>query len=165
MKLYTSEKAFLENGVELGKDFYLLTDHPLPTDTLTKRATYDLHRKYKKESADYTSFYLGRLTGFQIHDRHIFSISSNVFDEHDETPITNYDFLYEPNSGQLFPLNGKAFHESVSFKFYLNGHEYEFDEAIATYSSIDEPESTTFVDFMLSDFFNEEYLYYQIRAY
>lgn len=165
MKLYTSEKASLENGVEFGKDFYLLTDHPLPKDNLTKRATYDLHRKYKKLCADYTTFTIGKLSGFGCYDLHIFSMSSNVFNEHDEATIDNFGFLYEPDSAQLFPLKGKSFQFFGSFSFYFNDHEYEFDTAIATYSSLEEPHTHTFVGFLQSETFHEEYKYYEIRAY
>lgn len=165
MKLYTSEKAFLKKGAELGKDFYLLTDHPLPTDCLTKRATYDLHRKYKKVCADYTTFTIGKLSGFGCYDRHIFSMSSNVFNEHNEAPIDNFGFLYEPDSAQLFPLKGKSFQCFESFSFHLRDHEYDFDTAIATYSSLEEPCTHTFVEFLQSETFHEEYKYYEIRAY
>lgn len=165
MKLYTSEKAFLENGVEFGKDFYLLTDHPLPKDNLTKRATYDLHRKYQKICPDYTTFIIGKLSGYGSYDRHIFSMSSNVFNEHDESSIDNFDFLYQPDSAELFPLMGKSFQQFESFSFFLDEHEYDFDSAIATYSSLKEPELLTFVEFLQSETFHEEYKYYEIRAY
>lgn len=53
MKLYTREKSFLEQGAEIGKDYYILNDEPLPKDILTERAIASSERYIGKKTPQF----------------------------------------------------------------------------------------------------------------
>lgn len=81
MKLYTSKKAFLEQGAGIGKDYCLLNGEPLPEDILTERAIASSERYIGKKTPQFTRLNLGKLIGLGLFDRHIVTFSSDDYDE------------------------------------------------------------------------------------
>jgi hypothetical protein len=109
MKLYTSEKSFLEQGTEIGKDFYILQDEPLPEDILTERAIASSERYIGKKTPQFTRLDLGKLIGLGLFDRHIVTFSSDDYDEFNQSPIHIFELYYKPNDLNpivLYPFNG-----------------------------------------------------------
>ena len=168
MKLYTSEKAFIEEGTGLGEDFYILNEEPLPKDILTERAIASAERYIGKKTPQFTRLDLGKLIGLGLFDRHIVTFSSDDYDEFNLSPIYIYELYYKPNDLNpivLYPFKGRLFNESDSFYFYTEQGEYDFHDSIATYISFKEPYETSFIDFLKSSEFSDLYITYTLIEY
>lgn len=168
MKLYTSKKAFIEEGIEVGKDFYILKDEPLPKDILTERAIASTERYIEKKTPQFIRLNLGKLIGLDLFDRHIVTFSSDDYDEFNLSPIYIFELYYKPNDLNpivLYPFKGRLFNESDSFFFYTEQGKYDFHDSIATYISFKEPYKTPFIDFLKSLEFDEFYTTYTLIEY
>lgn len=168
MKLYTSKKAFLEQGAEIDKDYCLLKGEPLSEDILTERAIASSERYIGKKNPQFTRLNLGKLIGLGLFDRHIVTFSSDDYDEFNLSPIYIYELYYKPNDLNpivLYPFKGRLFNESDSFYFYTEQGEYDFHDSIATYISFKEPYETSFIDFLKSSEFSDLYTTYRLIEY
>ena len=168
MKLYTSKKAFLEQGAGISKDYYLLNGEPLPEDILTERAIASAERYIGKKTPQFTRLNLGKLIGLGLFDRHIVTFSSDDYDEFNLSPIHIFELYYKPNDLNpivLHPFKGRLFQDSDSFFFYTDQGKYDFHDSIATYISFHEPYETSFIDFLKSSEFNDLYTTYTLIEY
>lgn len=168
MKLYTSEKAFIEEGTGLGGDYYILNEELLPKDILTERAIASSERYIGKKNPQFTRLNLGKLIGLGLFDRHIVTFSSDDYDEFNLSPSYIYELYYKPNDLNpivLYPFKGRLFNESDSFFFYTEQGEYDFHDSIATYISFKEPYETSFIDFLKTSEFSDLYTIYTLIEY
>ncbi|OZY31715.1 hypothetical protein [Pseudomonas lundensis] len=168
MKLYTSEKSFLEQGTEIGKDYYILKDEPLPEDILTERAIASSERYIGKKTPQFIRLNLVNLIGFGLFNQHIVTFSSDDYDEFGLSPIHIFELYYKPNDLNpivLYPFNGRLFNESETFIFYTEQGEYDFHDSIATYISFKEPYETSFIDLLKSSEFSDLYITYTLMEY
>ena len=168
MKLYTSEKSFLEQGAEAGKNYYILNDEPLPKDILTERAIASAERYIGKKTPQFTRLNLGKLIGLGLFDRHIVTFSSDDYDEFGQSLIHIFELYYKPNDRNpiaLYPFKGRLFNESETFIFYTDEGEYDFHDSIATYISFKEPYETPFIYFLKSSEFDALYTTYTLIEY
>ena len=168
MKLHTREKSFLEQGAEIGKDYYILNDEPLPKDILTERAIASSERYIGKKTPRFTRLNLGKLIGLGLFDRHIVTFSSDDYDEFGQPLIYIFELYYKPNDRNpiaLYPFKGRLFNESETFIFYTDEGEYDFHDSIATYISFKEPYETPFIYFLKSSEFDALYTTYTLIEY
>lgn len=168
MKLYTSKKAFLEQGAEIGKNYHLLKSEPLSEDILTERAIASSERYIGKKTPQFTRLNLGKLIGLGLFDRHIVTFSSDDYDEFNLPPIYIYELYYKPNDLNpivLYPFKGRLFQDSETFFFYTYEGEYDFHDSIATYISFKELYETSFIDFLKSSEFSDLYTTYTLIEY
>lgn len=168
MKLHTREKSFLEQGAEIGKDYYILNDEPLPKDILTERAIASSERYIGKKTPQFIRLNLGKLIGLGLFDRHIVTFSSDDYDEFGQSLIHIFELYYKPNDRNpiaLYPFKGRLFNESETFIFYTDEGEYDFHDSIATYISFKEPYETPFIYFLKSSEFDALYTTYTLIEY